>query len=195
MKRGKLVIIMGPTGSGKGTLERYALSLHPELVIPVTATTRAPRPGEIDTKDYYFFSHEEFDKKMSEGFFLETATYGQNKYGTPKHEVVPCLEEGKLVLLEIEVQGVRQLQKLIPKDDLLIVYIEAGSWEDMEQRVRSRAPITEEELAKRRHRYEDEVTFKPEADVMIDNRDGHLETAKKEFADLIESILKTSYIS
>ncbi len=180
---------MGPTGSGKGTLEQYVLTQYPEIVIPITATTRSPRPGERHEKDYYFFSQEEFEKKEEEGFFLETATYGHNKYGTPRSEVLPRLEEGKLVLLEIEVQGVRQLQKLVPKEERLIVYIEAGSWEDMEQRVRSRAPITEEELEKRKHRYQDEVTFKPEADVVIDNSDGNLESAKKEFADLIESTL------
>lgn len=182
---------MGPTGSGKGTLEQHVLALHPEIVMPVTATTRAPRPGETDGKDYHFFTREEFEQKEQDGFFLETATYGGNYYGTPKSEVLPALDSGKLVLLEIEVQGVRQLCKLIPSEERLIVYIDAGSWEDMERRVRARAPISEEELEKRRKRYEDELSFKAEADEIIHNSDGELASAKVAFADLIQSVLSS----
>ncbi len=182
---------MGPTGSGKGTLEAHVLALHPEMVMPVTATTRTPRPGERDTKDYYFFTREQFEQKIAEGFFLETATYGGNYYGTPKSEVVPALEAGKLVMLEIEVQGVRQVCDLIPKEDRIIVYVDVESWEDLERRVRARAPITEEELAQRKSRYEDEVSFKPEADVVICNPDGELTAAKDAFADLIQSVLSS----
>jgi guanylate kinase len=190
MKKGKLVIIMGPTGSGKGTLERHILDLFSEVVMPITATTRAPRPGEVDKKDYYFFARDEFEQKEQEGFFLETATYGGNYYGTPKDEVLPRLADGKIVLLEIEVQGVRQVRDLIPKEDRVIVYVDAGSWDHMEKRVRARAPITEEELAKRKIRFEDEETFKPEADVIIQNHDGGLPEAKQAFADLIESVIR-----
>lgn len=189
MNKGKLIIIMGPTGSGKGTLEQHVLSLYPQIIIPITATTRAPRPGEENGKHYHFFTREEFEQKRDEGFFLETATYGTNYYGTPKHEVLPHLENGELVLLEIEVQGVRQIRHMLPKNQLIIVYIEAGSWEDMERRVRERAPISDEELEKRRQRYDDELTFKPEVDVVIDNQEGKLEDAKKQFADLIQSAL------
>ena len=182
---------MGPTGSGKGTLEAHVLALHPEIVMPVTATTREPRPGEIDTKDYYFFTREEFEQKAAEGFFLETATYGGNYYGTPKAEVLPALEAGKLVLLEIEVQGIRQLCTIIPAEDRIIVYVDAGSWDDMERRVRARAPMSEEELEKRKKRYEDELSFKAQADKIIYNNDGELAGAKAAFADLIQSVLSS----
>ncbi len=188
MERGKLVLIMGPTGSGKGTLEAHVLSLYPEVVVPVTSTTRAPRPGEVNEKDYYFFSKEEFEQRIADGWFLEWAIYGDNYYGAPKHEVIPAIEAGKLVLLEIEVQGVRKVCEIIPKEDRVIIYVEAGSWEDMERRVRSRAPITDAELEKRRKRYFDEVTFKPQADIVIENLDGKLEEAKKQIADFIGTI-------
>lgn len=183
-------MLMGPTGSGKGTLTRHALSLHPDIYIPVSATTRAPRPGEVDGREYTFLTKEQFEDKIAHGYFLEHAVYGGNYYGTPKTEVLPHLEAGELIVLEIEVQGVRQLRDLIPSEERLIVYIDAGSWESMEARIRSRAPITDEEVAKRRKNFEDEDTFKSEADVIINNRDGKMEEAKKEFADLIESLMK-----
>jgi guanylate kinase len=190
MSQGKLIIIMGPTGSGKGTLEKHVKELHPEIVLPVSATTRAPRPGEKDGDHYHFLSREEFEKHIAEDYFLEYASYGGNYYGTPKNEVLPRLANGEIMLLEIEVQGVRQVRDLISKEDRIIVYVDAGSWEHMEKRVRARAPITEEELAKRKVRFEDEETFKPEADVIIQNQDGRLPEAKQAFADLIESVIQ-----
>lgn len=185
-------MVMGPTGSGKGTLIDHACSLYPEIVVPVSATTRSPRPGDVHGKHYHFLSEEEFKADIEKGLFLEWAIYGGNYYGTPKSEIMPRLDAGKLILLEIEVQGVRQLRDLLPKEQRVIVYIDGGSWDEIVERVRARAPITDAELEKRKARYDDEITFKSEADVMIENHDGGLEAAKKQFIDLVESVLHES---
>lgn len=186
---GKLVLVIGPTGSGKGVLIEHVSKLHPEIVLPVSCTTRTPRPGEQNGREYYFLTEEEFKKRVTAGDFLEWAQYGGNFYGTPKSEVLVHLAEGKLVLLELEVQGARQIREVIPQERLAIIYIHAGTWEELERRIRARAPITEEELEKRRNRYDDEVSFQTKATYVVENPDGGVEQAKKDFANIIDSLL------
>jgi guanylate kinase len=182
---GKLFIFTSPMGSGKGTLMRHAIEKYPELVIPYSYTTRTPR-FEGDGKGHYrFISKEEFQQKIDAGEFLEWAEFSGNYYGTLKAEVEDELAAGKVLLKEIEAQGARQVKKIIPKDQLTVLFIDAGSWEELTRRALARAPMSEEELAKRRQRYEDELTFKPEADVIIHNRDGEHEQAKQQLDALI----------
>lgn len=185
---GHVLLLMAPMGSGKGTLERYIFTQFPDLLFSVSCTTRAPRPGERDGKEYYFISREEFETKISAGEFLEWAEFGGNLYGTLKAELLQPLENGKIILNEIELQGIEQIKKLIPAENRTIIYVEAGDWDALVRRALSRAPISEEELNKRRKRYEHEVAAKPYADVVIDNRDGKLESAQKEFVAVIENI-------
>lgn len=190
MQRGKLIIIVGPTGSGKGTLIAHARTLHPELALSISCTTRAPRPGEAEGDHYHFLSREEFEQRINAGDFLEWAVYGDNYYGTPKEGVMDHIERGESVILEIEVQGARQVKACMPPEDVFTIYIDAGSWEALESRVRARAPISDEEIAKRRSRYEDETSFKGEVDVVVTNEDGKLEEAKARFVEAIESALR-----
>ncbi len=184
MTRGKLIIVVGPTGSGKGTLVQHALETFPNLVFPVSATTRAPRPTEVDGVNYHFLTETEFKRRIEAGELLEWAQYGGNYYGTLVSEVMPALEEGKSVMLEIEVQGARQVLDLFP-EDAVGIFIDAGSWEELEERVRARAPITDAELEKRRKRYDDELTFKEQASFVIKNPNGKLEEAKQAFAKVV----------
>jgi guanylate kinase len=188
MRNGKLVLVIGGSGSGKGTLMSSARERFPDIVFPVSCTTRAMRPGEVEGQVYHFISMEEFTRMIGAGEFLEWAEYGGNRYGTPVQEVTGPLSEGKLLLHEIEVQGVRILQGIIPSDDLVTVYIDAGSWDILEHRIRSRAPISEEELEKRRVRYEEEALFKGEATYVVTNADGGIEKATQDFVKLIASI-------
>ncbi|HVU79996.1 MAG TPA: guanylate kinase [Candidatus Paceibacterota bacterium] len=187
--KGKLILVIGPSGSGKSALLSYLHEQMPELVFPRSCTTRMPRPGEVEGEKYFFVSKEEFERRELAGDFLEWASYGGNYYGTLKEEILPRLEEGKHVVREVEVQGARQIQVLVPQETLRMVFIDAGSWEDLERRIRSRAPITEVELLARRKRYEDETTFMPQATVVVKNPDGGLEAAKQEFVRVIRELV------
>src|SRR3989344_3740507 len=104
--QGKFILVIGPSGSGKGTLINHARSLFPQIAYPKSCTTRSPRGGDSD-KNYLFLSHEDFSEKIKDGEFLEWAEYGGNYYGTLKSEVTRLLEQGRVVLKELEVQGVR----------------------------------------------------------------------------------------
>lgn len=190
MKQGTLILVIGPTGSGKGTLLEEVRKNIPDLVFPVSCTTRVMRPGEVEGQTYYFVSRDEFEARRERGEFLEWAEYGHNLYGTLRSEILPAVEEGKTVIREIEVQGARQIQQILPRDLLRIIYVDAGSWEDLERRITLRAPIGAPELEARRKRYEDETSFKAQADIVVENRDGKLEDAKRQFEDAVHTIMK-----
>jgi guanylate kinase len=112
---GKVFVITGPSGVGKGTLIEQLLERVPELELSVSATTRGPRPGEEDGHDYHFLNAAEFEHRIKDGDFLESATYSGNRYGTLRQEVERRLDEGKSVVLEIELQGARQVREAMPE--------------------------------------------------------------------------------
>src|ERR671918_2663161 len=117
----KVFVITGPSGVGKGTLISRLLELLPDLELSVSATTREPREGEVDGRDYYFLDSTEFDRRVSEGDFLEHATYSGHQYGTLRSEVERRLASGKSVVLEIEVQGARQVRDTMPEAVLVFI--------------------------------------------------------------------------
>lgn len=158
------------------------------MVYPKSCTTRAPRGGDSDGH-YIFLGAEDFKSRADRGEFLEWAEYGGNYYGTLASEVTPLLSEGTVALKELEVQGARQVREKIPKGELVIIFVNAGAWEDMEARIRARAPMGEAELERRKLRYADEIHFMPEADFIIQNPFGRLEEAKKEFEQIIRSLI------
>lgn len=134
---GHLVVISGPSGSGKSTLVRRILD-RPDIKaqLSVSATTRAPRPGEVDGASYYFLSREDFLSMRDKGGFFETAEFAGNLYGTPVEPVAKALEAGSCVLLEIEVQGAMQVRDLAPS--ALFVFIDAPRFWELERRLRAR---------------------------------------------------------
>ncbi len=186
--QGRFILVIGPSGSGKSALLAHLHEQIPSLIFPRSCTTRVPRPGEVEGEKYFFISKAEFEKREAAGEFLEWASYGGNYYGTLKAEILPALERGEVVVREVEVQGARQIQALIPSDDLRMIFIDAGSWEELEQRIRARAPITEVELLARRKRYEDETAFKAQATVVVHNPNGGLEQAKKDFVAAVQKL-------
>jgi guanylate kinase len=185
---GHVAIVMAPTGGGKGTLIRHALTIFPDIHVTVSCTTREMRPGETQGKEYHFISSEEFDAKIKNDEFLEWAHFGLNRYGTLKSEILPYLEAGLLVIAEIEVQGVEQLHKLLPNENITTIYIEAGEWETLKARVQSRAEISEAELAKRYERYLVEIQSKTIADIIIDNTADTVQIAQDAFVEVITEI-------
>ena len=146
-KKGLLVIFSGPSGSGKGTIMKSLLASRDDTVLSVSMTTRAPRPGEIDGYHYHFVTREEFQKTIEEDGFLEYAEYNGNFYGTPEAPIRRLLNEGKNVMLEIEVQGAEKVMD--HRSDVVSIFITIPSFEELERRLRGRGTEPEEVIQKR----------------------------------------------
>lgn len=147
MRKGKLIVISGPSGVGKGTVIKALMAREPGLRLSVSATTREMRPGEIDGVQYYFVSRETFEQMIAEDSFLEHAQYVGNRYGTPEEPVNRMLAEGYDVILEIEVQGGLQVMQRRP--DAISVFIAAPSFEILGERLRGRGDTDEEKVLMR----------------------------------------------
>ncbi|WP_036482169.1 guanylate kinase [Myxosarcina sp. GI1] len=167
MLTGKLITIVGPSGVGKGSIARSLQQRHSEIHLSVSATTRKPRDGEIEGKDYYFLSKSEFEAAISNNEFLEWAKYAENYYGTPKTQVKQQIANGKLVLLEIELAGARQIAKTYP--EALRIFILPPSLEELERRIRNRGKNSEESISQRLKIARDEIAAKDEFDVRVVN--------------------------
>jgi guanylate kinase len=172
---GKLIIFTGPSGVGKGTLMRSLLQRHPELYYSVSVTTRSPRPGEVDGKDYYFISRNKFEDLAQRSEFLEWAEFAGNYYGTPREPVERQIDEGKLVVLEIELEGARQVRASFANN--LSIFILPPSFQELENRIRNRGNDSEEAITRRLQRAQAEIDAADEFDVQIVNDD--FETALK----------------
>lgn len=147
MKKGLLIVVSGPSGTGKGTVCGELLDSMPELAYSISATTRAPRAGEVDGKNYYFLTKERFEELVAEGGFLEYANVYGNYYGTPLVKIQERLAEGNDILLEIDTQGALEVMKKCP--DGLFIFLLPPSLGELERRIRGRGSETEESLKKR----------------------------------------------
>ena len=178
---GRLTVLTGPSGVGKGTLVRLLLERHPRIWLSVSATTRAPRQGEQEGVSYFFLSRERFEQRVSEGGFLEWAEFAGNLYGTPRQPVEERLQQGRPVLLEIELEGARQVRRSFPEG--LQVFLEPPSFEELERRIRGRGTDSEEAIQKRLTRARVELAASPEFDARLVN--GELEKALAELVRLM----------
>ncbi len=191
MNTGTLVLFVGPPGSGKGTLKAFVRTQFPEAVFPMSWTTRPQRPSEADGDTYHFVDEDTFRHAAEAGEFLEWVSLdGSHLYGTPKSQYIPPLEAGKLVIREVEPQGVHSLQKLLSEYAIKTIFIDPGTWDDFARRIIARAPISAEELENRRLRYEREMPFKQEADFVIENPDGGLEAARRSIMEVLKSLVQ-----
>ena len=164
----RLMVISGPTAVGKGTVIRYILEHHPEIKLSVSATTRAPRPGEVNGVAYHFLSLDEFDAKIAAGQMLEYAVvHGTNKYGTLREPVEAALAAGQLMILEIDIQGARQVKQAMPEANL--VFIAPPSWEELVSRLTGRGTETAEEQARRLETAREELAAQSEFDHVVIN--------------------------
>ena len=169
MAQGKLIVITGPSGVGKGTIVRSLLQRHPQLRLSISTTTRNPRPGEKDGVDYYFTSRDEFEGAIAENEFLEWAEYAGNYYGTPKTKVKNLLEQGKIVILEIELLGARSIVQMFPEAQR--IFILPPSIAELEARLRKRGKDPESAIEKRLARAKEEVAAKDEFKIQVINQD------------------------
>ncbi|HEY0128534.1 MAG TPA: guanylate kinase [Rubrobacteraceae bacterium] len=182
--RGRLIVVSGPSGAGKSTLIRPALDAVPRLAYSVPAPTRDPRPGEVDGRDYVFLTREEFERWIDEDRFLEWAEYSGNLYGTPEQKVEEFLDDGRSVILEIELQGARQVRRKRP--DAGMVFVRAPSLYETRRRLTGRATETEEARETRLATAVEEVAARDEFDYEVVN--GDRERARKDMIEIMESI-------
>ena len=165
-----LTVLAGPTAVGKGTVSTYIRDNYPQVWLSVSATTRPARPGEVDGVHYFFKSPEEFDRLVAQGEFLEWAVvHGQNRYGTLRSTVKQAIAEGRSVLLEIDLQGARQVKAAVP--DAHFVFLAPPSWEEMVRRLVGRGTETPEEQQRRLETAKLELAAEPEFDHTIINDD------------------------
>lgn len=164
-----LIVFTGPSGVGKGTVLKALLARHPELHVSISATTRSPRSGEVDQVHYYFLTRSQFEAMVAQGEFLEWAEFAGNLYGTPRQPVLDRMAKGERVLLEIELEGARQVRKTAP--DALQIFMQPPSIEELEARIRKRGQETEEAIARRLARAKVEMNSAHEFDVQIMNDD------------------------
>ncbi|MCA9807993.1 MAG: guanylate kinase [Cyanobacteria bacterium HKST-UBA06] len=189
--RGKLIVVAGPSGAGKGTLLDPLVAERPGLVKSVSATTRPPRPGEEDGVQYFFVDEATFKAMIDGGELLEWAVFADHYYGTPLAPIEAHLAAGRSVVLEIEVQGARQIKARFNKagsDPVPMIFIAPPSLEVLANRLRHRQTETEAELAKRLKAAEAELKETGWFDVVIVNDD--LDTARKTFIDAMDRLLR-----
>ena len=180
---GNLFVVSGPSGAGKGTLLSQVIERIPDAWVSVSATTRSPRPGEIEGVHYFFLDIDHFKSLVEQDGFLEWAQVHDNFYGTLKKSVVDHMNAGDQVILEIDVQGALQVRKALPEAHL--VFIEPPSLEELERRLRQRGTETEDVISSRMKTAEVELAQKMEYDVQVVNDD--LERAVDELVEVINS--------
>ena len=184
MKKGLMIVISGPAGSGKGTVNARLLSRN-DFVYSVSATTRAPRPGEVDGVNYHFLSREEFLRRIEAGDMLEYTEYCGNFYGTPRKEAEAVLESGKNLILEIEVEGAFNVKAQYP--DAVLILLLPPSFAVQEQRLRDRGTETEEKILARLARTREEVALADRYDYIVYNHDGKIEEAADEILSIVRA--------
>lgn len=167
MEKGVLVVVSGLSGAGKGTICKRLLEKYPDYELSVSATSRKPRVGEVNGREYFFITKEKFEEMIREGKLLEHARYVDNYYGTPKQWVEDQLESGKNIILEIELQGAFQVRDQIP--EAVLVFILPPDMEELKRRLINRGTETMEEIEKRLERAAEEMAFIPEYDYVIVN--------------------------
>lgn len=186
-QRGHLIVLSGPSGAGKGTILAELMSRR-NADLSVSCTTRAPRDGEIDGTSYYFISPEEFEQRVEAGDFLEYAEVFGNRYGTPRREVEEKLKQGRDVVLEIDVQGAKQIKKSFP--DARLIFVEPPSMEVLKERLKGRGTETDEQVATRFSKAQEEMKHASEYDFRIVNDE--VEKAVRSIEDYLTGVTAVS---
>ena len=186
MAKGLLVVYTGASGVGKGTIMERLLADNDNLRLSVSATTRDPRPGEVDGVNYHYVSLDEFNKMIEEDQLLEYASYCGNMYGTPKAAALELLNQGYDVMLEIEVKGYQQVKRLFP--DCVTIFVLPPSLEELERRLRNRGTEPDDVIKERLKTAVEEMEYAPQFDYRVINDD--IDRAENEILDIISNIKK-----
>ena len=181
--RGLLIVLSGPAGVGKGTILRQARTYLPQLTESISITTRPPRPGEVEGREYFFRSPQELARLVAEDAFLEWARYLDHAYGTPRQWVMEQLQAGKDVVLEIEVQGARQVRQRVP--EAVLVFVLPPSYQELAERLRGRQTETPEMLERRLQAAREEFVSIGQYDYLIIN--DKIEQAVDDFCCIVRS--------
>lgn len=163
----RLTVLSGPSGVGKGSVVQAVRRRHPDIWVSISATTRSPRPGERHGVEYYFVDPEEFARMRDAGELLESASYAGNEYGTPRKAVEQQLEQGARALLEIELQGARQIRRSMP--DARLVFLAPPSWNELERRLKARATEPADVVRRRLEVARAELAAEGEFDAVVVN--------------------------
>ena len=182
MNKGKVIVISGPSGAGKGTVIKQVLRRKDNVALSVSCTTRAPRPGEQEGVDYYYVSKEKFAQMIEEDGFLEYESFFDNSYGTPEEPVRKQLAQGINVILEIDVKGGMNIKKKVPEAEL--IFIAPPSMEILRSRLVGRKTETPDQIEKRTKRAFEEMQYQEQYDYVVVNDD--LQQAVQQVIDIIE---------
>lgn len=182
-KKGILIVVSGFSGSGKGTIMKSLMSQYDNYALSISATTRTPRDGEVDGREYFFKTREEFEKMIAQDELIEYACYVNNYYGTPKNYVEERLLEGKDVILEIEIQGALKVKEKFPQT--LLLFVTPPTIEELRSRLIGRGTETEEVIESRLERAKEEAEGMDKYDYLIINDD--LQTCVEELHKIIEA--------
>jgi len=183
---GVIMVVSGPAGSGKGTVVNSLMGLAPdELELSVSATTRSPRPGEVEGKSYYFITREDFESRIQNGQMLEYNYYCENYYGTPADAAKRVIASGKSLILEIDINGGLQVKKSYP--DVVLVMLLPPDFDTLEQRLRGRGTETEEVICARLKRACQEVAMIDQYDYVVYNETGRTEDCARDLLSIIHA--------
>jgi len=189
--KGKLILIVGPSGSGKSSVLHGLKNGHPEYIYPLSATTREMREVEKDGDIYYFYTKDRFEDGIENDEFLEYAVVHQdNYYGLLKKPVMDSLEKGETVVREVDIQGFDSIREKISKENLITIFITVPNKKELIERIVSRAAISEDELGKRKESMHREFNRARDCDYMVENEHGKLENTIQKVAEIIKSEIK-----
>ena len=186
MNKGLIFVISGPAGSGKGTVVAALRQMLPDIGFSVSATTRSPRPGEIDGVNYHYITRERFAEMLEHGEILEHTEYCGNFYGTLKSEAEKVISEGRDIILEIEVEGALQVKRLMP-DDTVAVMLIAPDKKELERRLRGRGTETDEVIKKRLQRAVTEIALAENYDYVVINETGKIDECAAKLRAVVDA--------
>lgn len=186
VRPGKLFLIVGPSGSGKGSVISELKKRHPKFVFPISCTTREPRPTEKDGEVYHFVSRTEFEKGIKSGDFLEWAEVHKNHYyGTPKAPIFDALAFGKTVVREVDIQGFHSIKAIVPRAELISIFLVVKDLDELKMRILKRGKLPDEEIARRMESAKSEIAQSMDCDYCIDSPHGQIPKIVRAVEDII----------